>query len=353
MLIYKLNFYYLIYIMGKNEKNMNTKTRKSTTNSKQKSKNKNKKLLKKMMNNNSEIDDFILDNGDNIIDENIQILVGGNPIVEPSKFDKLIFGYDDKPVDTEGPVDKIMNNVKEVVNEVEEVAENVISVGKVIALKKATDMAGYEGKTPEEITNEIRKDAEQIKQINDYLETEDGKESVEDIKKTLKTATSVITDSVGELPNQLNDSMEKLGKAGVKVGVGLATEVPFIAPAVGLSNMIEGTEKAIGATANAVEKVANITANTAEEIKKPINDIQNKISEISDKVDDATNIGETIDNKMNEEIPKLVKIPNDNDMQVGGGLNVFQYGGKKLRKRINATRHAFKNVSKNVTLKRK
>jgi hypothetical protein len=361
--------------MTKYEKNINTKTRKS-----KEKKNKNKKLLKKIINNSeSELDDIILDNVDTIAEENIQILIGGAaPIVEPSKFDQVIFGYN-KPVDTEGPVDKILNNVKEVVNEVEEVAETAISVGKGIALKTATDMAGYEGKTPEEIKKEIKEDAQQIKEINNYFKTEDGKESLEEIKKTLNTATEVIGDSVGELPKQLNESMEELGKAGVEVGVGLATEIPGVNNFIGLSSMVKGTQNAIEATANAVKKVADITAHTAEDIKKPINEIQNEISEISDKVDKVTNMKQTINDKMNEEMPKLndnfmqvdektnmgqiinskmdEEMSNnnseDNSMQVGGRLNIFQYGGKKLRKRINATRHAFKNVSKNVTLKRK
>lgn len=357
--------------MTKYEKNINTKTRKS-----KEKKNKNKKLLKKMINNSeSELDDIILDNVDTIGEENIQILIGGAaPIVEPSKFDQVIFGYN-KPVDTEGPVDKILNNVKEVVNEVEEVAETAISVGKGIALKTATDMAGYEGKTPEEIKKEIKEDAQQIKEINNYFKTEDGKESLEEIKKTLNTATKVIGDSVGELPKQLNESMEEFGKAGVKVGVGLATEIPGVNNFIGLSGMVKGTQDAIKATTNAIEKVANITADTAEDIKKPINKIQNEISEISDKVDktnmgqiidnqempklndnfmqvdEKTNMGQIINSKMDEEMSN--NNSEDNSMQVGGRLNIFQYGGKKLRKRINATRHAFKNVSKNVTLKRK
>lgn len=324
-------------------KNVNAKTRKS------KQKNKNKKLLKKMMDNSEYDNNNNLDLDDDLtLKQNIKILIGGNNIVEPTNFDKIFLGYN-QPLDIESPISKMIDEAGKVAENVEEVAETVASVGTGIALKKISDMAGYEGKTPEEITNEIKNDAEQIKQINNYFKTEDGKESLEDIKETLNTATGVINESIEEIPKQLNNSMEEIGKAGVKVGVGLATEIPIVAPIVGLSNMVEGTEKAIDATANAVEKVANITSDTAEEIKKPINEIQNKITTISDEVDKATNI---------EQIPKLVNIPNDNSMQVGGSdINKFnariQNGGKKIKKRINTTRNAFRNISKNVSLKRK
>jgi hypothetical protein len=51
----------------------------------------------------------------------------------------------------------------------------------------------------------------------------------------------------------------------------------------------------------------------------------------------------------------------DNEMQVGGlNINKFlkhggklQHAGKKIKKRIYSTRHAFKNISKNVTRKNK
>lgn len=337
--------------MGKNINTYKLKKIKSKT---MKSNKKNKKLLKKMNTN------------DSILEENIQILIGGgnNNFIEPSELDKKIFGYEG-PVDTKGPIGKLIDSVEDSIKNVEEVAENVISVGKVAVLKKLSDVAGYEGKTSDEVIDEIKNDAESIKQFNNYLKTENGKETLEDIQDLSNTATGIITKSIDKIPETLTDSMEKMGDAGLKVGVGIANEVPIIAPIIGLSNMIKGTEEAIEASADAVKKVAEITGDTAEEIKKPINEIENKIDEISNKIENTQKISQIPTDKsqmnetlMNETLMNNKLLLNEKNIQHGGSdmtkfHNVLQNGGKKLRKRINNTRYAFKNVSKNITKKNK
>ena len=348
--------------MGKNTntyklKKIKSKTMKSGS-SKMTGKNKNKKLLKKMMNGESKLDDInsLIDNSisdNSALEENIQILIGGdNNFVEPSELDKKLFGYKD-PVDTQGPVDKFIDSVEDSIDNVKEVAENVVSVGKVAVLNKMSNIAGYEGKTPEEVMDEIKNDAESIKKINNYFKTEDGDKTLEDIQDLSNTATGIITKSFEKIPEKLTDTMEKIGDAGLKVGVGVATEVPIIAPIVGMSNMIKGTEEAIEATADAVKKVAEITEDTAEEIKKPINEIENKIDEISTKIEN-TQIP-TVQHQIDESQMKT----NEKNVQYGGGSdmnkfhNLLQNGGKKLKKRINNTRNAFKNISRNITKKNK
>lgn len=337
-------------------KNTNTYKLKKIKNKTMKSVNKNKKLLK-MMNSESELDDVnsLIDNSmsdNSVLEENIQILIGGdNNFVEPSELDKALFGYKGL-VDTQGPVDKFIDSVEGSIDNVKEVAENVVSVGKVAVLNKMSNIAGYEGKTPEEVMDEIKNDAESIKKINNYFKTEDGDKTLEDIQDLSNTATGIITKSFEKIPEKLTDTMEKIGDAGLKVGVGVATEVPIIAPIVGMSNMIKGTEEAIEATADAVKKVAEITEDTAEEIKKPINEIENKIDEISTKIEN-TQIP-TVQHQIDESQMKI----NEKNIQYGGSdmnkfYNLLQNGGKKLRKRINNTRHSFKNISRNITKKNK
>ena len=345
--------------MSKHANTNRTKTRKS------KQKNKNKKLLKKIINNNSVSNKKFMSDNANSLEENIQILIGGGEkIIEPSKFDKFIFGYEE-PINTEGPVEKLIDYAEDSINDVKEVAENVISVGKVAILKKMSDIAGYEGKTPNEVINEIKNDAESIKEINNYFKTETGEETLEDIKELSNTAAGIIGESIEKIPEKLTGSATKIADAGLKVGVGVATEIPIIAPIIGISNMIKGTEEAIGATADAVKKVAEITGDTAEELKKPINEIENKIDEISDEVNKAKDdiIPKTpslLQTQQHSQTPmlKIDESLDDNNTQVGGYninnfYNLFQHGGKKLRKRINNTRHTFNNISKNVTYKNK
>ena len=360
--------------MGKNTNTYKSKKIKSKT---MKSVNKNKKLLKKMMNSESELDDInsLVDNSisdNSVLEENIQILIGGdNNFVEPSELDKKLFGYKGL-VDTQGPVEKFIDSVEDSIDDVKEVAENIVSVGKVAVLNKMSNIAGYEGKTPDEVMNEIKNDAESIKKINNYFKTENGEKTLEDIQDLSNTATGIITKSFEKIPEKLTDSMKKIGDAGLKVGVGVVTEAPIIAPIVGMSNMIKGTEEAIEATADAVKKVAEITEDSAEEIKKPINEIENKIDEISTKIEN-TQIP-TIQHQMDKslmdksqidksqidksQIDKSQMKPNEKNIQLGGSdmtkfHNLLQNGGKKLKKRINNTRHAFKNISRNITKKNK
>ena len=342
-----------------NKKSKTAKLNHTNTN-KYKNKNKNKKLLKKMVKTNSSIDDDIISDESNfmldeiqdadLLEENIQILIGGGEqLVNPSKFDEFVFGYD-KPVDTRGFIQKTIDGVKEV-------TDTAVSLGTAVASKAALKTIGYNGKTPEEVSEEIKNDVEAIKKINETLSTD--KEAVQEIQNLANTATGIIGKSLEKIPEQTQEPMEKLGESALKIGVGLATEVPVIAPIIGMSNMVEGAQDAFKATTNAVTNVANLTSDVAQDIKKPIDDIRDKIDEISDisNLPEIDKIPE-IDKNIDDEIPKLVKIPDENNVQVGGSdinkfYNVIQHGGKKLKKRINATRHAFKNISKNITKKNK
>jgi hypothetical protein len=320
-----------------------------------------------------------------ILDKNIKILIGGNEDTntntneKPTKFDVMFLGYEEGiPIDTRGSFEKLREYVGDSFEKITTTTQGLIS-------RKVLDTAGYENKTPEEVANELKNDTKKLEEINNYLQTKDGKEMINEIKELSNTATGVISESIEKIPETFEGSMKKMGNAGLKVGVGLATEVPIIAPIIGMSNMIKGTEEAIEATADAVKKVAEITGDTAEEIKKPINEIENKIDEISEK---ASNV----DIKMPEveipeveipeveipeveipevEIPEVeipeVKMQKNNlekqtssvNEQLGGGsdinkfINLIQHGGKKIRKRVNSTRHAFKNISKNISKKQR
>lgn len=365
--------------MGKSTntyKNKNTNTYKSKKIKSKTYKGKGKKLLKKMMTTESELDDVnsVLDNSDSVLDdvdlleENILMAVGGDNIVRPSdnivrpsELDKNLFGYKE-PVDTQGPIGKFIDSVEDSIDDVKEVAENVVSVGKVAFLKKLSDVAGYEGKTSDEVMNEIKNDAESIEKINNYFKSKEGEETLEDIQDLSNTATGVIAKSFEKIPETLTDSMEKMGDAGLKITKGLATEVPIVAPIIGASDAVKGTEDAIIASADALKKVANLTGDTAEEIKKPIEDIKEKIDEVSSEIENTQQLSQSQmdESKMNDESQmdeSKIKI-NEKNIQLGGSdmtkfYNLLQNGGKKLRKRINNTRHAFKNISKNITKKNK
>lgn len=347
-------------------KNIKQKTAKSRGG---KNKNKNKKLLRKMANN-SELDDvFVLDDNDSLLEENIQMLIGGTKeMVEPTKFDELIFGYKNS-VDVSGPIDKITDYVGNAVTNV----EKVVSMGEAIAVNKALDMAGFEGTTPEEISEELKNNSKTLEQINDYLKTNEGEKMLGEFQELSNTASGVISKSIDKLPEELDESITKVGQGAVKTAVGIATDIPPLNAVVGTSNAIAGTMEAVNAVSDAVTNVSNIVGDASEEIKQPIHEMNNKFDEMSEKISELPTVEiprvdelpqvDELPNPMDNEIPKLVKMPeqNDGENQMGenqmGGSNInkfrnaLQYGGKKLRKRINGTRHAFKNISKNITRK--
>jgi methyl-accepting chemotaxis protein len=327
-------------------------TKKSKTMKKKninKQKNKNKKILEKLVN-------------DSILEENIQILIGGekknNPektqlggnsnLVYPSEFDKLL-GYE-TPVDTTSTLDKLKNYVTNSVSTISNISSGLIA-------RKVSDTVGMEGKNPEEIAETLKKDTEKLEKINDYLKTNDGKKMVGELKQLTTTASDVIGEAVQKIPEDLDETMDKLAENAVNAGVGAMTDIPGVNVVVGTSKMVSSLQGVAGETAEAVGKVANLVGDTAEKIEEPINDIKDKIGEISDKI-------KTVEN-FSQEIPQTLKTPQLEISQThqSGGYdmnnihnnirNNIQNGGKKIRKRVNNTRHAFKNLVKNITRKNK
>jgi hypothetical protein len=334
-----------------------------------KNKNKNKKLLKKMMNNNSKLNntnqildnsDFILNETDSLLEENIQILIGGgksSDFVEPSEFDKLL-GYEG-PVDTSGPLDKLSDNIEITMDYMSNSFGSVANVTKGLIAHKVSDVIGMEGKTPEEVAQILKNDTQKLEQVNDYLQTNDGKKMLNEVQELTNTATGVIGESIKQIPDKVDESMDKLAKNAVDAGVGALTDIPGVNVVVGTSKIISGVQGATSDIAEATGQVASLVGDTAEKIKKPIDDIEKKMDEISDKIEEVPELPEIDESLINESSIDESSIDesstDEKNIQLGGSnINKFLfYGGKKIRKRVNNTRHAFKNISKNITKKNK
>jgi hypothetical protein len=339
------------------------------TKNKTKSKNKSKRLLKKMLNSSLELDDVDSLIDSSTLEENIQILTGGK-IVEPSELDKIIFGYKVN-VDTTGPIDKLYDNAKNTVDTITNSFGNFVNIVEGLIARKMITVIGMEGKNPEEVAEILKNDSDKLREISEFLETDKGKEMLYEIENLSKKATGIIGESIEQIPEQLDDSMEKMAHAGLKITKGLATEVPVIAPIIGASEAVKGAEDAFNATTDAIENIANLTSDTAENLKTPVDDIKKEINNISSEVENISNEFENTQQLLQtQELPIINQVPqreelqkNDEFMinkniQYGGSdinkfNNLLQNGGKKLRKRINNTRHAFKNISRNITKKNK
>ena len=297
---------------------------------------KNKKLLKKMMNN-------------SILEENIKILRGGNGnnIVEPSELDKALFGYKEN-VNITGPIDKLYDNAKNAVEYITNSFGNFVNIIEVLIEHKMIDIIGMEGKKPEEVAEILKNDSVKLREIIEFLETDKGKEMLDDIENFSKKATGIIGKSIEEIPGQLDNSMKKMANSGLKITKELGGQVPILGNFIAATEAFKGTQDAFNATTGAIKSLANLTSNTAENLKTPIDDIKKEINNISNEVENAQKLSQT---------RELLK-NNDKNAQYGGSYmnkvnNLTQNGGKKLRKRINNTRHAFKNISRNITNKNK
>jgi methyl-accepting chemotaxis protein len=340
---------------------------------KMKSNYKNKKLLKKIMNNST-------------LEENIKILIGGN-IVEPSELDKALFGYKEK-IDTTGPIDKLYDNAKNKVEYITNSFGNFVNIVEGLMARKMISVIGMEEKKPEEVAEILKNDSEKLREISEFLETDKGKEMLDEITNLSKKATNVVGESIEQIPTKLDDSMNKMAHAGLKITKGLGGEIPILGQIIAASDAIKGTQDAFNATTNAIENVANLTSDTAEKLKTPLDDIKEKMEDISDEVKNTQDIPITQQFSQTQDLPthqlsqtqdlptqqlsqtqdlptiqqfsqkRQLQKNDDNNIQYGGSdmnkfHNLLQNGGKKLRKRINNTRHAFKNISKNITKKNK
>jgi hypothetical protein len=341
-------------------------TKKSKTMKKKnvnKQRNKNKKILEKLVN-------------DSILEENIQILIGGgrskrdrdrdseneqvggnSNLVYPSEFDKLL-GYE-KPIDTTSTLDKLKNYFTGSVSTISNISSGLIA-------RKVSDAVGMEGKTPEEIAEILKKDTEKFEKINDYLKTNEGEKMVGELKQLTNTASEVIGEAVQKIPEDLDETMDKLAENAVNAGVGAMTDIPGVNVVVGTSKMVSSLQGVAGETAEAVGKVANLVGDTAEKIEEPMNNIKNKIDEMSDKIENVENFSPEIPQTFETQQPEIPQTqtfetqqPEIPQTQQFGGNSInnihnnIQNGGKKIRKRVNNTRHAFKNLVKNVTRKNK
>ena len=347
--------------MGKKSKTRKNKNMNRNDNNK----NKNKKILGKLVN-------------DSILEENIQMLIGGKVggsdenFVEPSELDKFL-GYE-KAVDVRGPLDKLNDYIKNSLSSITDVTSGLIA-------RKLSDSVGMEGKTPEEIGEILKKDTEKLEKINDYLKTNDGEKMLDEVKELTTTASDIIGESVQKIPEDLDETMDKLAENAVNAGVGAMTDIPGVNVVVGTSKMISSLQGVAGETGEAVGKVAELIGNTAEKIKKPVNDIKDKIDEISDKIESVENFSPKIPQLQQPEIlqtqqpeilqthqpeiqpqlqqPEILQTQQPEIQPQSGGYNmnnvrnIIQTGGKKIRKRVNNTRHAFKNLVKNITRKNK
>ena len=386
--------------MGKHTNTYKSKKIKSKT---IKSKKKNKKLLK-MLNSESELDDInSLIDDDSILEENIQILIGGgdNDFIEPTELDKLL-GYKG-PIDNRSLVKKISDYIN--IDKAGDYFNSFISIINGLIARKVLSISGIEGKEPKEIANMLEKDSKALEQINDYLQTDKGKEMLGEIKESLNTATDVVGEAIKEIPNKVDESMNKVTDNAVQAGIRAMGGLPVIGTVIAVDKVAEKITETAGQIAEATGEISELVGDTADKLKQPIDDVKKKVDEISSNIENIQQQEqikqqeqpekqqeqikqpeqqikqseqqekqpEQQENqekqpekqqeqikqleqqeKQQEQIKQPEKISKNKIIQNGGSdiikfHNILQNGGKKIRKRINNTRNSFKNIRNNIT----
>lgn len=355
----------------------------------------NRKVLKKLINSNNDIlDENIkiliggINENENINgneNENIKILIGGenknnSNLIYPTNFDSKLLGYEPGiPIDKRTVFEKYSQRI----------ANSFEIFGNIIAglvANKVIKTAGYENKTSEEIGEKLKNDTEKLEKINDYFDDPyHGEKAKKEIGKTVDIASGIIGESFEKLPDEVEDSLSKVADKGMGAVVESVKGVPFVGAPLAVASTVEKITNAAGDVADATGKIAELTETTAEKLKEPVNKIERQLDEISSKATRMSNIQEEMEEEKEmekemeeeEEMEKEMKKEKNGDNQMGddnqmGGnlnkmrdfdidknsnmskfVNQLQHGGKKLRNRVNITRHSFKNVSKNVTQKKR
>jgi methyl-accepting chemotaxis protein len=323
---------------------------------------KDKKLLKKMINNDLELGDdifteevsSIIDDANLIAGKNIQILIGGDDnknLTFPTKLDEL-FGYNE-PIDKRSIFEKMSGYVESV------------------AMSKISSAVGVEGKNSKEITKKLEDDSKALEEVNNFFNKPESEHTKEELKEIAHTATEIVGEAMEVIPDKIKGSVNKVVENGIDAGIAAMNGLPIVGTAISLDKVADKFINTAGEIADATSDVSNLIRETSNKLKQPVNEMKEKINEISSDIQQSK---EQLQQPVNEMKKKINEISSDiqqskeqlqqseqilnKNIQLGGTdiskfNNLLQHGGKKLRKRINNTRHAFKNISKNVTKKNK
>jgi len=234
------------------------------------------------------------------------------------------------------------------------------------------ELSGIKGKTPEEVSKELKQNTEKLKKINEYFKN--NPEVKQELQKTTDVVGEILSGSLKKIPDEFEESMNKLGKLAVKSGVDGLTEIPGANIPIATLKLGDDIAKISNESADVLKKTVNMIDDVLEETKEPIEDVIDKTKEIAVKAQEVDNATSQPLQTQLQPPPTTTSQPlqtqplqpptttsqppqtqtNEKIMMVGGASKTFkslQTGGKKIRKRLNYTRNSFKRLAEKLTRK--
>jgi hypothetical protein len=234
------------------------------------------------------------------------------------------------------------------------------------------ELSGIKGKTPEEVSRELKQNTEKLKNLNEYFKN--NPEVKEELQKTTDVVGEILSGSLKKIPDEFEESIDKLGKLAVKSGVDGLTEIPGANIPIATLKLGDDIAKISNESADVLKKTVNMIDDVLEETKEPIEDIVDKTKEIAvkaqevnDSISTTSQLPQTqqlttsqlpqTQQLTTSQLPQTQQLSQNGGgkMMIIGGTNktfeALQTGGKKLRKRVNYTRNSFKRIAEKLTRK--
>lgn len=239
---------------------------------------------------------------------------------------------------------------------------------------------GLEGKTVEEVSQELANDSAKLDKIVNFLDTPEGQEMLKDFNSISDKASNIASDTVNKIVDKMHDPMEEMAENVADAGTKALSATPLVGNAMSAVTALNSGTKALGSATELISTTVDTTAEAIEKISEPINDAIDKTKEISAVADRMTNwetntapnagdfvtntetkstpiAGESVTNWETNWAPiageSVTNTETNSTPSVGeqSGGSVTQYGGKYIRNRVSLTKNAFNKIRKKVTKK--
>ena len=211
---------------------------------------------------------------------------------------------------------------------------------------KKTDTSSTDNATIKDSVNkqleEILTNPENIKK--NIIIAEQVKTAAETGSKILDAAKPFIGNLVDTVVESTSGAADKIGKAGMKVLLNTATEIPGVGVIVGTARSLDTIGKTIAEVTEASAKVVEVTANTvektAEKYQEIIGDNSINVNELNSDINNQTG-GASLTNA------QLIKKKNKIEQRINDSITEHLGGGKIKTRKL---KRFLRNKSRNIPL---
>lgn len=274
----------------------------------------------------------------------IGALSGGGPTDPnnyngPTYIDKMIEGVGENTTGISDKIENIINYPSELLNKFGNYGSKMFSILEALIARGVIKAAGIDNTNVEKVAEELVEDSKKLNKVVEFLDTEKGKEMLENMNSIADKGTEIVSNATENLVSKIDEPLNEITEKATQSAVNAVGAIPGVGT---ITNSIKVADNLTGLADSAAE-LATTTTNT---INNAVNEIGQPINEAIDETKNIVNEA----NKITQQ-PILAETKIDQIEQSGGGNTNIQYGGKYIRKRVSSTRHAFRKISKHVTRK--